>query len=74
MNPGLITLPELVEIIRACAEIEIEECTPPYLQDFIAARLAAGFPELSTKVRRLDKDQMDRLCACIRATQAVLRQ
>ncbi len=74
MGLGQITLEELIEIIRTCDAIEIDNCTPPYLQDFVAMRLAQRFPELSTKVRQLDGDQMDRLCKCIKAAQAVLRQ
>jgi hypothetical protein len=74
MRPTRITLDELVELIRACDAIEIDRCTPPYFQDFVAMRLEQRYPELSTKVRRLDSAQMDRLCECITAAQAVLRQ
>lgn len=73
MNPDRITLDELVAIIRSCDTIEIDHCTPSYFQDFVATRLAQRHPELSTKVRQLDGEQMDRLCHCIKATQAVLR-
>ncbi|HEY7329876.1 MAG TPA: hypothetical protein VH592_19735 [Gemmataceae bacterium] len=69
-----ITLDELVAIIRSCDAIEIDRCTPDYFQDFVAMRLAQSFPELSAKVRQLDAEQMDRLCRCIKAAQAVLRQ
>jgi hypothetical protein len=74
MGPGRITLEELAELIRSCDAIEIDRCTPPYFQDFVAARLAERFPDLSAKVRQLDCEQMDRLCECIKAAQAVLRQ
>jgi hypothetical protein len=74
MSSGRITLEELIEIIRSCDAIEIDHPTPPYFQDFVAMRLAKNFPELSTKVRQLDGEQMDRLCECIKAAQAVLRQ
>ncbi len=74
MDQSRITLDELVAIIGACDAIEIHRCTPPYFLDFVATRLAQSFPELSTKVRRLDSAQMDRLCECIKAAQAVLRQ
>jgi hypothetical protein len=70
---GGITLDDLVEVIRACDAIEIDRCTPPYFQDFLVLRLER-FPELSAKVRRLDGTQMDRLCECIKAAHAVLRQ
>ena len=62
LTPG-----ELAEILRACAPIQIDDCTPPYLQDFIALRLADDFPELSAKVRRLSSDEMDELCEYIKA-------
>jgi hypothetical protein len=74
MGPGRITLEELTELIRACDAIEIDRCMPPYFQDFVATRVAERFPDLSAKVRQWDGDQMDRLCECIKAAQAVLRR
>jgi hypothetical protein len=74
MGTDRITLEELPELIRACDAIEIDRCTPSYFQDFVATRIAERFPELSTKVRQLDSDQMNRLCECIKAAQAFLRQ
>jgi hypothetical protein len=74
MGSGRITLDDLIAIIRSCDAIEIDQCTPSYFQDFVAMRLAQKFPELSTKVRQLDSELMDRLCECIQAAQAVLRQ
>ena len=74
MGSGRITLEELIEVIRACDAIEIGQCRPSYFQDFVAMRLAENFPELSTKVRQLDSERMDRLCQCIMVAQAVLRQ
>jgi hypothetical protein len=68
-----LTLDELTEIVRTCEAIEIHECTPPYLKDFIASRLAAPFPDLSTKVRRFAQQQMELLCEHIRRTYALLR-
>jgi hypothetical protein len=58
---------ELQAIQRACGHFLIDDCTPPYLQDFIAARLADDYPEVSTKVRRLEPSEMDDLCQEIRA-------
>lgn len=68
-----LTLDELTEVVRTCRAIQIEDCTPPYLQDFIAARLQTGFPELSIKVRRYGQQQMDALCSHIRRTYELLR-
>jgi hypothetical protein len=62
---------ELDQVARACASIEIEDCTPPYLQDFIAGRLEGDFPDLSAKVRRLGPDEMDELCEYIKGGQPV---
>jgi hypothetical protein len=67
------TLDELTEVVRTCESIDIAECTPPYLQDFIATRLADDFPELSTKVRRLSADEMDALCEHIKDTYSLIR-
>ena len=61
---------ELAEIVRVCALIQIDDCTPPYLQDFIALRLADDFPGLSAKVRRLGPDEMHELCEYIKANPA----
>ena len=68
-----LTLDELTEVVRTCRAIQIEECTPPYLQDFIAARLQMTFPELSAKVRQFCKHQMDAICAHIKRTYELLR-
>jgi hypothetical protein len=68
-----LKLDELVEVVRTCQSIEIEGCTPPYLQDFIATRLADAFPELSTRVRQFDQGQMDRLCQYIKDTHSLTR-
>ena len=68
-----LTLDELMEVVRTCEAIEIEDCTPPYLQDFIATRLADAFPGLAARVRQLDADQMDLLCEYIKDTYSLIR-
>jgi hypothetical protein len=70
MSKPRFTPSELGEIVRACAPVQIDDCTPPYLQDFIALRLADGFPELSAKVRGLSPDEMDELCEYLKANPA----
>ena len=72
MSLGL-SLDELLEVARTCSEIVIGACTPSYLQDFIATRLADAFPELSTRVRQFDAPQMDALCEYIKLTYALIR-
>lgn len=69
-----LTLEELMEVVRTCESIEIEDCTPPYLQDFIAQKLADAFPDLSAQVRQFDADQMDALCEYIKETYFLIRQ
>jgi hypothetical protein len=68
-----LTLDELMEVARTCQAIEIENYTPPYLQDFIALRLDGTFPYLSSKVRSFDADQMDALCEYIKHTYSLIR-
>ena len=50
-----LTLDELTEVLRTCRSIQIDECTPPYLQDFIAARLETAFPDLDPRKCRYRK-------------------
>jgi hypothetical protein len=71
-NLGL-TLDELTEVGRTCDAIEIECCTPPYLKDFIVARLAGAFPEVSATVGHWNDEQMHAVCEHIKATFALLR-
>jgi hypothetical protein len=66
MAHSTLTDEELAEVARACQYIRIDGCTPPYLQDFIAGRLAGSNPLLSLKVRRLGPDGMRELCEHIR--------
>jgi hypothetical protein len=73
MNNLDLTLDDLVEVVRTCDAIEIESCNPPYLKDFIAARLMDTFPGLSTKVRGYDEEQMHGVCEHVKATFALLR-
>ncbi len=68
------TLDELVEVVRTCELIAFGTCTLPYLREFIAQRLDEGWPELAAKIRRLDADQMERLCAYIQDTYAIIRR
>jgi hypothetical protein len=63
-----LSLDELMEVVRTCDSIEIEDCTPDYLQDFIAQRLDANYPVLANRVRLLDAGQMDALCEYIKET------
>jgi hypothetical protein len=68
-----LKLEELMEVVRTCDQIEIEECTPTYLQDFIAKRLELKFPALAIAALGFDGDQMSALCEYIRDTHALIR-
>jgi hypothetical protein len=68
-----LKLDELMEVVRTCDPIEIEVCTPPYLQDFIAKRLEKNFPLLAVGVLAFDTDQMSALCMYIRDTHVLIR-
>jgi hypothetical protein len=68
-----ITFDELVEVVRTCDQIEIETCTPVYLKDFIAKRLAKRFDLLAATVMKFSAEQMRGLCAYIKDTHALIR-
>jgi hypothetical protein len=68
-----LTLDELTEVVRTCEAIEIEDCTPPYLQEYIAKRLNKSHPALAAKVRAFDAQQMDALCEHIKDTYFLIR-
>jgi hypothetical protein len=68
-----ITLDELMAVVRTCDQIEIEDCTPVYLKDFIAKRLEQRFGRLATRVSGLSDEQMDGLCGYIKHTQDLIR-
>jgi hypothetical protein len=69
-----LTLVELMEVVRTCDSIEIEDCTPPYLRDFIAARVDGEFTALAGKIRRLDEEQVDAICEYIKITHRLIRK
>ncbi len=65
-----LTKNELVNVRCACHAIEIDECTPNYLQDFIVARLLPEWPTLAAKVRHLEPEQMHLLCHYLKNAQS----
>ena len=69
-----LTLIELMEVVRTCDSIEIEECTPPYLRDFIATRLDDQFAALAKKIRTFDDRQIDSVCEYIKLTHRLIRK
>jgi hypothetical protein len=69
-----LTLVELMEVVRTCNSVELDRCTPPYLQEFITKRLEGEFAGLATKVRQLSAKQMDALCEYITITHRLIRK
>jgi hypothetical protein len=57
-------------ICRCCGPLRIHGWMLPYLQDFLALRLADLSPDLAAKVRRLGDDELRGLCEAVRARQA----
>ena len=68
-----ISLEELVDVVRTCDSIEIDTCTPNYLQEFLAKRLDTRFAVLAAKVRNFNDAQMEALCHYIRDTHLLIR-
>ena len=68
------SLVELMEVVRSCDSIEIENCTPPYLQDFIAKRLEGDFPALAARVLNLSDKQIHALCEYVQITHRLIRK
>ena len=56
---------ELSRVVQACAALRLSRCTPSYLQDFLAIRLADHDPDLWDRISRLDAEEMDELCRYI---------
>jgi hypothetical protein len=69
-----LTLIELMEVVRTCDSIEIEDCTPPYLKDFIAKRLDDQYAALAAKTRKLSDQQIDAICEYIKITHRLIRR
>jgi len=70
MATANFTRNELEQILKACALLEIDDCTPPYLQDFIVRMLRTTNPPLSHKVSRLSAEEMHKLCGFIKESQS----
>ena len=62
MNAPRFNVLELLELVRACGTLRLNQCAPSFLGDFLSGSLAAPRPRLAAKVRRLDEPQLDRLC------------
>ena len=68
-----ISFDELVDVVRTCESIEIDTCTPDYLQEFLAKRLDTRFAVLAAKLRNFNDAQMEALCHYIRDTHSLIR-
>jgi len=69
---------DLFALVRTCDSIEIEECTPPHLREFICRRLEETRPalakSLTPRVAGLDEKQMHELCEYIQQTHRLIRR
>jgi hypothetical protein len=63
---------ELLELVRACGSLHLEQCSPSYLGDYLSGNLAAPRPRLAAKVRRLDEPQLDHLCDYLQGARSLL--
>lgn len=73
-----VTHEELFALVCTCDAIEIEECTPPDLREFICRRLEQTKPALAKslvpRVAGMDEKQMHKLCKYIRQTHRLIRR
>jgi hypothetical protein len=64
---------ELLQLVRTCGTLQLDKCSATFLSDYLAANLAASEPNLAVKVRRLDEDDLEALCDCLKGVKASLR-
>jgi len=69
-----LSLTELMEVVRTCDSIDIEDCTPPYLQDFFAKRLEGDKPVLAARVRNMNAKQIGAVCEYVKITRQLIRK
>jgi hypothetical protein len=60
-------------LVRTCEAIELDECTHPYLAEFMARRLDDIHPELSARMRQLDAKRMELVCQFVKLAQTLTR-
>jgi hypothetical protein len=70
MHTIKLNVVELLEIVRVCGSLQLDKCPASYLSDYLATGLAALDPDLAAKVRRLDEDQLERLCVHLKGLQS----
>ncbi|HMF14273.1 MAG TPA: hypothetical protein VKE94_18280 [Gemmataceae bacterium] len=73
MQPVTLNIVELLDIVRVCGTLQLDKCPAYFLRDYIAGGLAASDPDLAAKVRRLDEDQLERLCVHVKDVQRARR-
>jgi hypothetical protein len=62
-----LNIVELLEIVRVCGSLRLEQCPASYLSDYLAVNLSPRDPDLAAKVRGFDEDELERLGNCVRA-------
>jgi hypothetical protein len=65
-----LTEGEFRRVLTACRLLHIGDCTPAYLQEFLARRLEeASDAPLAARLRRFSTGRMDALCERIKQEQ-----
>lgn len=67
-----LTYHDVLEILRTCSEIEIENCTPDFFREFVVRRLIDS-PQLAKTVRGMDEESVHLLCHVVQQIQVICR-
>jgi hypothetical protein len=69
VNRRGVSVPEVREVVRACAHIRVPDPAPVYLQQFLVLRLVAEHSSLAAKVYHLSPAQSRDLFRLVRKLQ-----
>lgn len=61
-----ITFQDLVDILRACGPVRLQDCSSKRLRNILINQLTLSEPRLATRVRQFDTDQMRAVCDYVR--------
>jgi hypothetical protein len=61
-----LNIVELLELVRVCGSLRLEQCPAFYLRDYLALNLTGHEPDLAAKVRGFEEDELEQLADCIR--------
>ncbi len=65
---------EFRQVCNVCRSVQLRECTPVDLRDFLVDRLAGKSTNLARKIGRLDSEQMKTLRSYVEAARPATRQ